>query len=82
MSYGDVIRAFAEPEGKRYIARITPYAYVAAELLGAKARILAVYRSVASERTTYNARSHVSPTRSAPKLRCGSLCTSAKPQAW
>jgi ABC-type phosphate/phosphonate transport system substrate-binding protein len=55
MSYGDVIRAFAEPEGKRYIARITPYAYVAAELLGAKARILAVYQSVATRSTTYQA---------------------------
>jgi ABC-type phosphate/phosphonate transport system substrate-binding protein len=54
MSYGDVIRAFAEPDpGRGYLARITPYAYVAAELLGAKARILAVYQSAATSRTTY-----------------------------
>ena len=46
MPYGDVIRAFAEadPSGG-YLARITPYAYVAAEMLGAKLNILAVYQS-------------------------------------
>ena len=41
MPYGDVIRAFAEPDpGRGYLARITPYAYVAAELLGAIRTIL------------------------------------------
>ena len=34
--------------GKAYLARITPYAYVAAEMLGAKLNILAIYRSVAT----------------------------------
>src|SRR4030095_927219 len=55
MPYGDVIRAFAERDPNRgYIARITPYAYVAAELLGAKLNILAVYKSAATKNTTYN----------------------------
>src|SRR5215204_5082472 len=41
MPYGDVIRAFAEAGPERpYLARITPYAYVAAEMLGAKLNIL------------------------------------------
>jgi hypothetical protein len=54
MSYGDLIRALAEPEpGRGYVARMTPYAYVAAEMLGAKLTILAVYRSTASTKTTY-----------------------------
>ena len=55
MPYGDVIRAFAEPDpGRGYLARITPYAYVAAELLGAKLNILAVYQSAATHHTTYH----------------------------
>ena len=55
MPYGDVIRAFAEPDPSRgYLARITPYAYVAAELLGAKLNILAVYKSKATNSTTYH----------------------------
>jgi hypothetical protein len=55
MPYGDVIRAFAEPDPSRgYLARITPYAYVAAEMLGAKLSILAVYQSAATHETTYH----------------------------
>ena len=55
MPYGDVIRAFAEAgPNRRYLARITPYAYVAAEMLGAKLNILAVYKSAATHSTTYN----------------------------
>jgi hypothetical protein len=55
MPYGDVIRAFTEPDPSRgYLARITPYAYVAAEMLGAKLSILAVYRSAATNDTTYH----------------------------
>ena len=55
MPYGDVIRAFAEPDPSRgYLARITPYAYVAAEMLGAKLSILAVYQSAATRDTTYH----------------------------
>ncbi len=54
MPYGDVIRQFAERDTSRgYLARITPYAYVAAEMLGAKLDILATYQSVATSRTTY-----------------------------
>jgi hypothetical protein len=55
MPYGDVIRSFAEPDpGRGYLARITPYAYVAAEMLGAKLNILAVYQSAATRNTTYH----------------------------
>ena len=55
MPYGDVIRAFAEPDHSRgYLARITPYAYVAAEMLGAKLTILAVYQSAATQDMTYH----------------------------
>jgi len=56
MPYGDLIRAFVEPDPSRgYLARITPYAYVVAEMLGAKLNILAVYKSEATESTTYHA---------------------------
>ena len=58
MSYSEVIRRFAEREqhepGKAYLARITPYAYVAAEMLGADLRILGIYKSAATGGTTYN----------------------------
>jgi len=53
MPYGDVIRAFTDNTSHAQVARITPYAYVAAEMLGAKLDILAVYRSVATRSTTY-----------------------------
>ena len=54
MPYGDVIRAFTDNAGRGQVARITPYAYVAAEMLGAKLNILAIYRSVATQKTTYH----------------------------
>jgi ABC transporter, phosphonate, periplasmic substrate-binding protein len=55
MPYGEVIRAFAERDpGQAYLARITPYAYVAAEMLGAKLDILAIYKSAATGETTYH----------------------------
>jgi hypothetical protein len=55
MPYGDVIRAFAEPDpGRGYLARMTPYAYVAAEMLGAKLTILAVYQSASTQDLTYH----------------------------
>ena len=58
MSYSEVIRRFAEREqhepGKAYLARVTPYAYVAAEMLGADLRILGIYKSAATGGTTYN----------------------------
>lgn len=53
MPYGDVIRAFTDNPSHGQVARITPYAYVAAEMLGAKLDILAIYRSVATRKTTY-----------------------------
>ena len=58
MSYSEVIRRLAERErhdpGKAYLARITPYAYVAAEMLGADLKILGIYKSAATGKTTYN----------------------------
>lgn len=51
--YEEIIRAFAERRDQKLVARITPYAYVAAEMLGAKFDILAVYRSEATQSTTY-----------------------------
>ena len=57
MEYGGVIRALAEHDedtNRGYLARITPYAYVAAEMLGAKLKILAVYKSDATQRMTYH----------------------------
>jgi ABC-type phosphate/phosphonate transport system substrate-binding protein len=51
--YEEIIRAFAERRDRKLIARITPYAYVAAEMLGAKFDILAVYQSEATQSTTY-----------------------------
>ena len=57
MEYGGVIRALVDHEGDpppAYLARITPYAYVAAEMLGAKLKILAVYQSVATKKMTYH----------------------------
>jgi ABC-type phosphate/phosphonate transport system substrate-binding protein len=55
MPYGEVIRAFTEPApGKGYLARITPYAYVAAEMLGAQLDILGTYTSAATGKMTYH----------------------------
>ena len=42
MPYGDVIRAFTDNASRGQVARITPYAYVAAEMLGAKLNILVI----------------------------------------
>jgi hypothetical protein len=58
MAYGEVIRAFVERDSSKppFLARMTPYAYVAAEMLGAKPlHILATYRSAATRSTVYNA---------------------------
>jgi ABC-type phosphate/phosphonate transport system substrate-binding protein len=57
MAYGEVIRAFVERDSSKppYLARMTPYAYVAAEMLGAKPlQILATYKSAATKSTIYN----------------------------
>lgn len=42
-------------EEGHYLARTTPYVYVAAEMLGADFEILATYRSAATEQRTYGA---------------------------
>ncbi|PWT79979.1 MAG: hypothetical protein C5B57_12980 [Blastocatellia bacterium] len=41
-------------ESQPYLARMTPYVYVAAEMLGADAEILATYNSKATKSTTYH----------------------------
>ncbi len=43
-----------QPEEGFYVARTTPYVYVAAEMLGADFEILATYRSVATASRTYS----------------------------
>jgi ABC-type phosphate/phosphonate transport system substrate-binding protein len=56
LEYGRVIERLAnwkESEGL-YVARATPYVYVAAEMLGADFEILATYVSSATQRTTYH----------------------------
>lgn len=42
------------PEDKRYVARITPYAFIAAELQGAEFETLATYHSRATNAQIYN----------------------------
>ena len=55
-TYGTAIRTVAEwkKEGNPYIARLTPYACVAAEMLGAQFDILATYQSLATQSRTYH----------------------------
>ncbi len=59
MPYGAVIRKFAEWDQSKnegsYLARITPYAYVAAQMLGAQFDLLGIYKSAATHLTTYHA---------------------------
>ena len=97
MSYSEVIRRFAEREehepGKAYLARITPYAYVAAEMLGADLKILGIYKSAATGKTTYNSYFVVrkdalestpagSPTAATPRSRTSRPTSGAgKPEA-
>lgn len=56
LEYGRVIDRLADwrPEEGHYVARATPYVYVAAEMLGADFEILATYVSSATGRRTYN----------------------------
>jgi ABC-type phosphate/phosphonate transport system substrate-binding protein len=57
LDYASVIDRLAnwKPGEGHYLARTTPYVYVAAEMLGADFEILATYRSATTNRTTYNA---------------------------
>ena len=51
----EVVRVFTEPDPRLgYLGRIPPFAYVAAEMLGAKLNILAVYQSAATRDTTHH----------------------------
>jgi ABC-type phosphate/phosphonate transport system substrate-binding protein len=56
LTYGEAIRKAVDwrPKDGPYLARMTPYAYVAAEMLGANFEPLAVYRSAATQKTTYH----------------------------
>jgi ABC-type phosphate/phosphonate transport system substrate-binding protein len=55
LPYGEAIRALVERGPDRgYLGRITPYAFVVAEMLGAKLDILATYKSVATRDTIYH----------------------------
>jgi ABC-type phosphate/phosphonate transport system substrate-binding protein len=56
LEYGPVIDRLANwnPEDGPYVARTTPYVYVAAEMLGADFEILATYVSTTTRSRTYN----------------------------
>src|SRR5262245_8311147 len=56
MEYGAAIKRLASwKRGEQtYVARMTPYAYVAAEMLGANFEILATYNSKATGANTYH----------------------------
>ena len=51
-TYGDLIERVTTTTDK-YLVRMTPYAFVAAEMLGARLEVLATYESVATGTTTY-----------------------------
>ena len=51
-TYGDLIERVTTT-ADRYLVRMTPYAFVAAEMLGARLEVLATYESVATGTTTY-----------------------------
>lgn len=55
LEYAQVIKRLVDwrPEDGLFVARMTPYAYVVAELLGANVEALATYVSAATGRTTY-----------------------------
>ncbi len=54
--YSAAIHAVADPyrDSDAYVARLTPYAFVVAEMLGADFEILATYKSKATNRFTYH----------------------------
>src|SRR5688572_1574981 len=52
-TYGDLIQSVIN-RNDAFIARMTPYAYVAAEMLGARVDVLGTYVSRATATTTYN----------------------------
>jgi len=55
MEYSQVIKRLVEwrPSDPPFVARVTPYAYVVAELLGANVEPFATYVSATTNRTTY-----------------------------
>jgi ABC-type phosphate/phosphonate transport system substrate-binding protein len=52
ITYADLIERVTTTTD-RYLVRMTPYAFVAAEMLGARLEVLATYESVATGTTTY-----------------------------
>lgn len=50
--YGRMIRRLLELKKERYVARVTPYVYVVAEMMGAEFEVLATYKNM-TDRTTY-----------------------------
>ena len=58
LPYGVVIRDIvSDNRADGIVARVTPYAFVVAEMLGAKVDLIATYRSRATSGTTYRASS-------------------------
>ena len=56
--YERVIEAlldWSSEDGPPFLARTTPYVFVAAEMLGASLQVLAIYKSNTTQATTYNA---------------------------
>ena len=51
--YGRIIRKLLEKKNEPYVARVTPYVYVAAQMMGAEFEILATYKNM-SNLTTYH----------------------------
>lgn len=51
LEYGEAVRTLAEwpSENQPYVARVTPYVYVAAEMLGANLKVLGTYHSAATK---------------------------------
>lgn len=54
--YGDVVEdVIDDPDSQGTVARMTPYAFVVAEMRGAKLDLIATYQSKNTGRTMYNA---------------------------
>src|ERR1041384_3520023 len=52
--YGRIIRKLVEKKNEPYVARVTPYVYVVAQMMGAEFEILATYKNMSSNITTYH----------------------------
>jgi ABC-type phosphate/phosphonate transport system substrate-binding protein len=52
--YSRIIRKLLEKKNEPYVARVTPYVYVVAQMMGAEFEILATYKNMSSNITTYH----------------------------